>query len=64
MFYESERETRKKRIDKQLTDAGWKIMDYQEVKEISLLNGIAVEEFPTNNGPADYALIVKGKVFG
>jgi type I restriction enzyme R subunit len=64
MVYESERETRKKRIDKQLTDAGWKIMDYQEVKDITLLNGIAVEEFPTNNGPADYALIVKGKVFG
>jgi type I restriction enzyme R subunit len=39
-------------------------MDYQEVNDITLLNGIAVEEFPTNNGPADYALIVMGKVFG
>jgi type I restriction enzyme, R subunit len=64
MFYESEQQTRKKRIDKQLTDAGWNIIDYSGVKDITLLNGFAVEEFPTNNGPADYALVVKGNVLG
>lgn len=55
---ESESETRKYRIDRQLTDAGWSIIDYVKVHDLSSLNGYAVEEFPTANGPADYALVV------
>ena len=31
---------------------------------LATLTHHAVEEYPTDNGPADYALFVKGKLFG
>lgn len=43
------------RIDKMLENAGWTVQDY---KSIDLRNeiGVAVREFPTDTGRADYAL--------
>lgn len=63
---ESEYKTRKTRIDAQLKalNPSWRIIPYQENLDISSLNSHAVEEFPTENGPADYALFVKGKLLG
>ena len=50
-------------IDKQLTACGWLI---QSIKKINLHVGIgvAVKEFQTDVGPADYVLFVDGKPCG
>jgi type I restriction enzyme R subunit len=63
---ESEWLTRKSRIDTRLRslNPGWEIVKYQEGMDLSSLHGIAVEELPTENGPADYGLIVRGKLLG
>lgn len=64
MAYESERDTRRKRINVHLTATGWSIIHYSQVQDITTLESHAVEEFETENGPADYALIVGGKLLG
>jgi len=64
MTYESEKITRKKRIDQQLKATGWLIVTYFEGMVLSDLTNHAIEEFQTNNGPADYALVVNGKLLG
>lgn len=63
---ESEWNTRKNRIDSKLKalNPSWKIIRYHEGIYVSLLSHHAVEEYPTDNGPADYALFVKGKLLG
>lgn len=61
---ESERATRKRRIDAKLKALGWQVIPYSEgIAEASLANH-AVEEYPTANGPADYALFVNGDLLG
>ena len=62
MTEESERVTRKKRIDPLLKDAGWRIELYRTGMDLTRYNQYALEEFPTENGPADYALCVDGKI--
>jgi len=42
----------------------WSIVRYREGLNLSSLHCHAVEEFPTANGPADYALFVGGKLLG
>ncbi|ADR19757.1 Type I site-specific deoxyribonuclease [Calditerrivibrio nitroreducens DSM 19672] len=66
MLTESEWKTRKTRIDAQLKslNPGWEVIPYKNNLGISLLTHHAVEEFPTDNGPADYALFVNGKLLG
>jgi type I restriction enzyme R subunit len=50
-------------IDRLLTSAGWSIQDYPKMNlEASL--GIAVREFPTSKGEADYLLFVNKKAVG
>lgn len=61
---ESEAKTRKLRIDTQLTKNGWEIAPFDNSLNYNKLTNHAIEEFPTNNGPADYALFVKGKLLG
>lgn len=63
---ESEKTTRKKRIDRRLKSSllNWKIIPFNKVTDISLLTAHAVKEYPTETGPADYALFVKGKLLG
>lgn len=61
---ESERETRRKRVDPLLKVAGWKIVDAKPGLEISKLTNHAVREYETSNGPADYALVVGGQLLG
>lgn len=50
-------------IDKQLTACGWVI---QSIKQINLNanTGVAVKEYLTDVGPADYVLFVDGKPCG
>lgn len=64
MTYESEKITRKKRIDQQLKATGWLIMPYSDGMALTGLTNHAIEEYQTNNGPADYALVVNGKLLG
>jgi len=63
---ESEWQTRKQRIDTRLRalQPSWKIVRYRDGLDLSTLNGVAVEELPTANGPADYGLFVAGKLLG
>jgi len=64
MNYESEKQTRKRRIDPQLRDRGWTIAPYDPARPLSWYQNCAIEEFPTANGPADYALCVDGAILG
>jgi type I site-specific restriction endonuclease len=61
---ESERRTRKGRVDPRLKQWGWEITPFNPAKPLSGYRRHAIEEFPTANGPADYALIVDGKLLG
>jgi type I restriction enzyme R subunit len=63
---ELEWQTRKQRIDKRLreTSPAWKIVRYTPRINAAELHGVAVEEYPTQNGPADYALFVGGQLLG
>ena len=63
---EAEWQTRKQRIDARLRSIqpAWNIIRYRENLDLTKLDGVAVEELPTANGPADYALFVRGKLLG
>jgi len=61
---ESEWLTRKKRIDTKLKNIGWTIVKYDDAISIESYTSHAICEYPTANGPADYALVVDGKILG
>jgi type I restriction enzyme R subunit len=63
---EAEWLTRKTRIDTKLgtTRPPWTIIGHREGLEESALAHHAVMEYPTSNGPADYALFVNGRLLG
>lgn len=63
-LFESEKVTRKKRIDPRLKKLGWNVTPYVLGLDTSKLSNHAVEEYPTSNGPADYALFVEGRLLG
>ena len=50
-------------IDKKLIEAGWLIQKFPKIN-FSVGVGIAIEEFPTDSGPADYALFIERKIVG
>ncbi|MFI5204306.1 MAG: DEAD/DEAH box helicase family protein, partial [Flavobacteriales bacterium] len=62
MSKESEKKTRETRIDTRLQRLGWSIVPYEIGLNTSSLTNHAVEEYPTENGPADYALFVEGRL--
>lgn len=66
MIDELEWKTRRDRINTKLKalNPAWNIIKYRPELETSTLDRHAVEEFPTANGPADYAFFVKGKLLG
>ncbi len=51
------------RIDQMLVDAGWLVQDKSKVN-LSAGLGIAVREYQTDIGPADYVLFVNRKPVG
>lgn len=61
---ESERTTRQERIDPKLHASGWIVTPYRPAKPLSLFSNHAITEYPTANGPADYALVVDGSILG
>src|SRR5215472_16198276 len=57
--------TRKQLIDQRLSDAGWRIVPqkaFDPAKPRTVYNRCAIEEYPTDNGPADYALALNGHI--
>jgi len=64
MSQESESKTRKQRINTKLKSLNWLIVKYRDGLDTSALQCDALEEYPTANGPADYALFVKGRLVG
>lgn len=63
---EAEWQTRKKRIDTRLRamSPAWQIIRHRDSLDFSKLHCHAVEELPTENGPADYGLFVNGQLLG
>ncbi len=61
---ESEWLTRRKRIDPQLAACGWKVKPFDPATLSSVPDPRALTEFPTANGPADYALVIAGQPIG
>lgn len=63
---ELEWQTRRDRINIKLKalPEPWKIVRYSPGLDLTQCKCHAVEEFPTENGPADYALFVKGRLLG
>ena len=61
---EPEWKTRKTRVDKRLTDAGWEIVPKGAVRPARFYQHHALAEYPTDNGPADYALCEDGGAVG
>jgi type I restriction enzyme R subunit len=53
---EREWQTRKGRIDPQLDSLGWKVAPHDEARPLGGDKPSAIVEYPTDNGPADYAL--------
>lgn len=64
MLPEAEWLTRKSRIDARLRKQGWHLVRFSPDLNLKSLDKTAVEEFPTANGPADYALFVGGQCLG
>src|SRR3990172_11457452 len=56
-----ERTTRKQWIDRALTDAGWRVVNYARWLAGNRTPADAVEEFPTDSGPGDYLLYLDGQ---
>ncbi len=61
---ESEWTTRRKRINPQLAASGWLVRTADSQPPLAAYSRHALTEFPTANGPADYALFVTGQPFG
>lgn len=53
----------REQIDQQLTLAGWVIQDYRAIN-LGAAGGVAVREYPTDSGPADYVLHVDRQPVG
>lgn len=53
----------RQRIDQKLESAGWVIQDMKQIN-LSASAGVAVREFPTDSGPADYVLFVHREAVG
>jgi type I restriction enzyme R subunit len=53
----------RRNIDRQLAEAGWLVQNRKDVN-LAAGPGIAVREFQTDNGPADYGLYVERKFIG
>src|SRR5438093_1373892 len=59
---EGEWQTRKMRIDGRLKAQGWKVVPFDPLRAISTYKHHAIEEYPTDNGPADYVLVADGRI--
>ncbi len=56
--------TRRKLVDPKLAASGWKVVPFDSSCPLSTLDRCAVVEYPTEKGPADYALCSGGRILG
>jgi len=56
--------TRRAIVDPKLVTAGWKVCAYDPSKPLATYHACALVEYPTDNGPADYALCSNGRIVG
>lgn len=61
---EREYQTRRERIDPQIIAAGWTIVEFDASRPVAAYSRHALTEYPTDNGPADYAFVVDGRLLG
>jgi len=61
---EPEYHTRRQRIDPRLGATGWNVVPFDAATPPAHYTHHAVTEYPTDNGPADYALFVAGQLLG
>lgn len=61
---EPEWRTRQQRVDPQLKAAGWEPLHLSAVAADRPTGPCAIKEWPTGNGPADYALVAGGRCVG
>lgn len=61
---ETERQTRRNRIDPKLEAAGWSVVRFTSTDALRSLTRSAVEEYETPLGPADYVLADRGDAVG
>jgi type I restriction enzyme R subunit len=61
---QSERLTRKSLIDPGLKASGWTVVPFDQAASPIPDGYFAIAEYPTTNGPADYALVADGTVLG
>ncbi|MCE8426020.1 MAG: hypothetical protein J5U17_09625 [Candidatus Methanoperedens sp.] len=61
---ETEKQTRKERIDKRLVECGWQIVTYRRDTPLVTYSHHAVREYPTDSGQVDYALFYEGRIIG
>lgn len=61
---ESERRTRRERIDPLLKNHGWTVVPFDPDRPLDGYRAHALAEYPTENGPADYALVTGGRILG
>lgn len=60
----SEKATRKKLVDPRLKAAGWAVVPFDATRPLADFDRCAIEEYPTEHGPADYALCAGGRILG
>jgi len=60
----SERDARKRLIDPKLAALGWQVVPFDPGRPLASYDRQAIEEYPTTDGPADYALTVGGQILG
>ena len=53
----------REKIDHKLVQAGWLVQDIKQLN-LGAATGVAVREYPTDGGPADYVLFVKRSAVG
>ena len=60
----SEAKTRQSMVDPKLKAAGWQVAPFNPASSLGDFERCAIEEYPTNNGPADYALCLSNRLLG
>jgi type I restriction enzyme, R subunit len=53
----------RQRIDEKLEQAGWVVQDFRQL-DLGAARGVAIREYPTDTGPADYVLFVDREPVG
>ena len=56
--------TRRQLVDPKLAASGWKVVLFDASRPLTTYDRCAIVEYPTDKGPADYALCTGGRILG